>query len=166
MAPVEARRPYAASVRNDGNEVLGRGGLIIKLLGLAFIPLVVGITVFESTGTAPLGKRVEDALLFGVLATFGLLAATTSVRIDGSDLQLVRLVATTSIPLSMITKVSGENGLEVTTQGGTTYTHIGYGGSLIGALTGNRRATRVAARIQAHLPDTTDGAIRKGDVTR
>lgn len=139
-------------MRDEGGEVLGRGGAGINLLGISLIVLVVGFTILESTGDASLGKRIEDALGFGVLATYGFLTSTTSVRLDGRYLQLVRLFATTRIPVSIITSVSSENGLEVTTADGETYTHIGYGSSLIGDFTGNQRATRVAAKIQARLP--------------
>ena len=144
-------------------QVLGRGGQFISLLGLLLIVGPLALTVLTARGPSDhLRDVLGDAAIFGALATYGYLASTTSVRVCGSDLVLVRLVAVTTVPLLEVSAVSGENGLEVRTRGGQTLTHIGYGSSLLGAMTGNRRSSRVAARIQraVEVEGASPGGVR------
>ena len=129
----------------DRDDVLGRGGVFINTLGLAGAAMFLAFAVLTATGPSnSLGVALQDAALFGVLAAFMVLIATTSVRVEGRCLTLVRLVSVTVIPFSSIKRVTGGNGLEIETLDGDDYTHIGYGSSLLGSLTGNRRSTRVA----------------------
>ncbi len=150
-----------------GSEVLGRGGLGINLLGLACVIMSLAFTVLTAGSPANnLGTAVGDALIFGVIAAYGYLTSTTSVEVRGDALVLVRLLSVTSLPWPSVLRVSGENGLEITTKGGQTLTHIGYGSSILGALTGNRRSIRVAGRIKQAMPDqlslgTTGRATRR-----
>ena len=104
-------------------------------------------------------------MLFGAMATYGYLTSTTSVQVRGDDLAFVGLLLVTRLPLPSVLWVSGEDGLEVATTGGQILTHIGYGSSILGVLTGNRRSNRVAARIRDALP--VGGAPgSKGSITR
>lgn len=113
------------------------------------------LTVLTAGGPLnSLGDVLADAAIFGALGAFGCLTSTTSVRVSGGDLVLVRLLAVTTVALPEVVGVRGENGLEVETKDGQTLTHIGYGSSLLGTMTGNRRATHVAARVRQRLPES------------
>jgi hypothetical protein len=137
-------------------KVLGRGGLFIKFMGFGGAVMFLVFAILTATGPSnSLPMTLGDATLFGLLAAVLVLAATTSVRLDGRDLVLVRLFSVTPVPLARIKRASGSNGLEIVTRDGATHTHIGYGSSLIGSLTGNRRSTRVAAAV-------TDAVQRSG----
>ena len=128
---------------------------MIKLMGLGGSGMFLVLTILTATGQSnSLGTTIGDASLFGLLGALLLLAATTSVCTDGQDLVLVRLLAVTRLPLANIKSASGDNGLEIVMADGQTYTHFGYGSSLLGSLTGNRRSTGVAKAIQ--------GAIAQG----
>lgn len=101
------------------DETLGRGGLVINLLGIACVLMGIGFTLFTATGEDnSLSDVVGEALIFGLIATYGYLTATTSVQVRGDDLVLVRLVAIASLSLSFVSEVDGENGLEVRTKDG------------------------------------------------
>ncbi len=149
-----------------GTEVLGRGGLGINVLALTLIVVSIVFNVLNALAPGShLGAAVGGGMLFGAMATYGYLASTTSVQVRGDDLVLVGLLSVTRLPLPSVLRVSGEDGLEVTTTGGQTLTHMGYGSSVLGALTGNRRSNRVAARIRDALP--VGGAPgSKGSTTR
>ena len=133
-------------------KVLGRGGAITNLIGAAGAVMVFVMAVLTATSPSNgLALTIRDALIFGALAAVFMLLATTSVQLDGRHLVLVRLFSVTHVPMASIKRVSGLNGLEIVTKDGITYTHVGYGSSLLGVLTGNRRSTRVARAIKAEL---------------
>lgn len=119
---------------------------------MGFAGAVMWFTFALVTATGPdnsLALTLRDGALYGILAAGFVLLATTSVRLDAGRLVLVRWLTTTPIPLGSISRASGDDGLEIVTRDGVTYTHIGYGSSLIGSFTGNRRSTRVAAAVTA-----------------
>ncbi|MCB2177041.1 MAG: hypothetical protein KQH57_14610 [Actinomycetales bacterium] len=75
------------------------------------------------------------------------LAATTRIEAQGSDLVLVNFATVRRLPRSEIVGVDGTNGVVVHTTSGT-YEATGYGGSLAQNFVHSRRYARVAARIQ------------------
>jgi hypothetical protein len=134
--------------RHGASAVLGRGGLAMNAICLGAAVMFVtfaaltALSDFNSTRDAAL-----DGLFLGFLMSGNLLAASMSIRGEGREVVLVSVVRTTTIPVEQFIGATGENGLEITTVSGERVGHIGYGGSLIGLMTGHRRSTEVARRI-------------------
>lgn len=134
--------------RPAGTAVLGRGGLAIRLLALAGA-LMMGVFAFVTATTAGNSASLvaQDALLEGLLLAGLLLLATMSISVRDGLLVLVGVFTTTTIPATALVSASGQNGLDVVTTDGRAFGHFGYGGSLIGLVTGNRRPATIARRI-------------------
>lgn len=153
--------------------MLGRGGLAMNVMSVGGALMFMTFAGLAATSPHVSGAEVlRESLLFGLLMSGFLLAGTMSIAGHGRDLVLVGVFRTTTLPVEDFVEASGDDGLVITRSNGETLGHVGYGSSLLGLLTGNRRSTAVAGRITEwacsvremplprRAPRTTTSAVR------
>jgi len=130
--------------------VLGWGGFVERLVAVAAIGMLLTFTFLESTDPSgpALSKLLGDVALFGLGIAFFLDILSTRVEVQGSNLSLVNPVTRTTIPAVRIARVEWADGLEIVDASGRRHGHVGYGGSVLGSLTGNRRSANVASKVE------------------
>ena len=130
--------------------VLGWGGFVERLVAVAAIGMLLAFTYLEATDPSgpALSKLLGDVALFGLGIAFFLDILSTRVAVQGANLLLVNPVTKTTIPAVRIARVEWADGLEIVDASGRRHGHVGYGGSVLGSLIGNRRSRSVASKVE------------------
>ena len=122
-----------------------------SMLGFAlvFVAFMTWVSAGYCSGPVDFPYLLQGPGFFGLISGVILLVATSRVRITPSCVELVNLFAITTITFAAIGRVDADNGLALVTTDGTEHHSVAFGGSLLAALTGNRRATHLRSRITA-----------------
>ena len=146
-AATEVTRPDVAS--GPRGRVIGRPSL--GVLALCWGGVVGGIAFSWTALAQPPNDPsniVPISLVYGVLMMALYLMGTTRVAVRSDLVELVSLARTYKVPFDQIAGVSTDAGFELVLVSGRRVGTMALGDSLIGRLMGQRRAHRVARRLQ------------------
>jgi len=143
---MQPSRSHATTART----ILGRGGVGGRVV--CWVGILLSVAFDVNTGLADndgiwnvTGQLLGNAAVAALLVTL----ATVKIETVGVWLGLVGALSVTRIPACAIAAVDNQNGLRISVTDGRSWGHLGYGGSLIGAFTGNDRAQAMANSIEA-----------------
>lgn len=99
--------------------------------------------------------EANPSLLFGAFIVSGFIYAFwligwhSAVRMNDDGIIVDNLIGRERIPWGEVAQISAGNGLLITLRNGKKIDSFTFGGSVIGALTGDKYTKRVAARMEA-----------------
>jgi hypothetical protein len=129
------------------------------------VPLGIYLGVMISGPSVPLPDRIFGGALFGVVSwLIALGALMPCVRATPGELVVDSGLFQRRIPWGLYKGVQPVGGMEILIKGGQEVGVFAFSGSLLGALTGDRTAHRVAEEIDLYYRKHAD-RTRRGTVT-
>ncbi len=120
----------------------------VFVLAAATVVFLLVFAVLFGLNGPPLGEALADAALFGALAGLDLAMLRVRIVAAPSAVVLHNLVSVTRLPLTSVARVGTEEGLTFEALDGQTYRTIACQSSVLGGLTGYRRANRLAEQLR------------------
>jgi hypothetical protein len=124
-------------------------GALVVALGVGFVCVAVAASDAHVGGGYSSYSRWMNVL--AVVWTALWAASTARVDADGPNLVLVDLVTVRRVPASIVSDVSGRNGLVVITRRGHRLASVAYGGSVLQQLVPSARYERAAGDVRTWL---------------
>lgn len=125
---------------------------------LAFIAFTAWLCSGYAVGPLDLGAIIQGPAFFGLISGLIALIASCRVKVTSQSVELVDILFITTVPFVKIQSVEAENGLSILTSDGSRFGSVAYGSSVLAAITGSRRATRLRARLEGALAGSLPGS--------
>lgn len=133
---------------DGGGHTVARLVTPVFVLCAAALVLLLTFAVLFGLNGPPLGEALTDAALLGALAGLDLAMLRVRIATAPTSVVLHNLVSVTRLPLTSVVRVGAEEGLTFEALDGLTYRTITCQSSVLGGLTGYRRAHRLAEQLR------------------